>query len=71
MVKTLKNLLQNQESFGAESWYIALMIQATKFVQMMTYIDLWPFYNKVKFATLYIYIGKMLKKVIFSNCIKD
>ena len=22
MVKTLKNLLQNQESFGAESWYI-------------------------------------------------
>ena len=24
MVKTLKNLLQNQESFKAESWYIAL-----------------------------------------------
>ena len=25
--KTLKNLLQNQESFQAESWYIALEMQ--------------------------------------------
>ena len=38
MVKTLKNLLfQNQESFEAESWYVALETQGlTKFVQMMT-----------------------------------
>ena len=28
MVKTLENLLQNQESFGAESWCIALRTQA-------------------------------------------
>ena len=27
MVKTLKNLLQNQNSFEAESWYIALESQ--------------------------------------------
>ena len=37
--KTLKNLLfQNQESFKAESWYIALGTQGllSKFVQIMT-----------------------------------
>ena len=38
MVKTLENrLLQNQESFGAESWYIASRTRAlcTKSVEMM------------------------------------
>ena len=39
MVKTFKNLLlQNQESFKAESWYIAL--RSTKFIQMV--IVGWP-----------------------------
>ena len=33
--KTLKNLLQNLESFEAESWYTALGTQSTKFVQMI------------------------------------
>ena len=32
----LKNLLQNKESFEAESWYVALgNSRSTKFVQMM------------------------------------
>ena len=33
MVETL--LLQNQESFGAKSWYIASRTQGLPFVQMM------------------------------------
>ena len=44
MVKTLKNLLlQNQESFGAESWILVYSIavsSSTKFVQMM--MIFWP-----------------------------
>ena len=38
----IKNLLQNQESFEAESWYIV--------------------YSKVKFVSLCICMGKILKK---------
>ena len=37
MYKIVYFFLQNQESFGAESWYIAWRTQGlTKFVQMMT-----------------------------------
>ena len=35
MVKTLKNFLQNQESFETESRYIASGTRFIKFVQMM------------------------------------
>ena len=32
--KTLKNLLQNQESFIDEFWYIGLRTRSTTFIQM-------------------------------------
>ena len=62
MLKTLKiPLLQNQESFGAESWYLALRTRLPSLGKWWPQVDLWPFYGKVKFATLYIYKGKILK----------
>ena len=33
--KTITNLLQNQESFENESWYIIIEDSSTKFVPMM------------------------------------
>ena len=35
--------------------------RSTKFIQMFTVSDLWPFYDKVKLGSLCICTGKMLK----------
>ena len=69
MVKTFKNLLlQNQISPGALSLHKYLGTGGLqKLLKWWSYVDIWPFYSKVKFAShafvwaLYIYMGKMLR----------
>ena len=66
MVKTLKNLiLQNRESFGTESWYIASRTQGFEVYQVCSNDDGRLTFDlncgMVKFASLYILMGKMLK----------
>ena len=51
---TLESLLQIQESFEAESWYIAL---GTQNGPWMT----WPFYREVEFVLPYFFMRKTLK----------
>ena len=69
MVKTFKNLLlQNQTS----PWALSLHKSSgtgdlPKLLKWWSYVDIWPFYGKVKFAShaflwaLYIYTGKILR----------
>ena len=67
MVKIFKNLLlQNQISPGALPLHKSLGTgDLPKLLKWWSYIDIWPFYGKVKFASdafvwaLYIYMGKM------------
>ena len=69
MVKTFKNpLLQNQISPGALSLHESSGTgDLPKLLKWWSYVDIWPFYSKVKFAShvfvwaLYIYMGKMLR----------
>ena len=47
----LKNpLLQNEECLETESWQQRLVV-INKFVQMMIYVDLSPFYWKLRFKS--------------------
>ena len=69
MVKTLKNLLlQNQISPGALSLHKSSGTgDLPKLLKWWSYVDIWPLYVKVKFASYafvwapYIYVGKMLR----------
>ena len=69
MVKTFKNLLlQNQISPGALSLHKSSGTgDLPKLLKWWSYVDIWPFYGKVNFAShafvwaLYIYMGKMLR----------
>ena len=69
MVKTFKNLLlQNQISPGVLSLHKPSGTgDLPKLLQWWSYVDIWPFYGKVKFAchafvwALYLYMGKMLR----------
>ena len=69
LVKTFKNLLlQNQISPGDLSLHKYLGTGGLpKLLKWWSYIDIWPFYGKVKFTShafvwaLYIYMGKMLR----------
>ena len=69
MVKIFKNLLfQNQISPVALSLHKSSGIEdLLKLLKWWSYVDIWPFYSKVKFAShavvwaLYIYMGKMLR----------
>ena len=56
MVKTFKNLLlYNRGSLGAESLHESSgTICQLKLLKELSYIDVWPFYGKVKFASLCI-----------------
>ena len=56
MVKTFKNLLlHNRGCLGAESLYKSLGTgDQPKLLKELSYIDVWPFYGKVKFASLCI-----------------
>ena len=60
--KTLNNLLlQNRESFGTESLYRRWGVKVHRLFKWWPWVDVWSFKGKVKFASLYICIGKMLK----------
>ena len=61
--KTLENLQKNRESFRTEFWYIASRTQGRR-------LTFWPFYGKVKFASLSVIMRKMLKKYFFQNVLK-
>ena len=56
MVKTFKNfLLQNWECLGAESLHKSLGMRGLpNLLKELSYVDIWPFYGGVKFASLCI-----------------
>ena len=66
MVKTFKNLLlQNRECLGAEPLQESSgMGGLPKLLKELSYVDIWPFYGKVKFASLCICIGKTFKNLL-------
>ena len=57
-VKTFKNhLLQNPGSLGAESLHKSLRREGpSKLLKWWLYIDVWPFYGEVEFASVCIYM---------------
>ena len=58
VVKTFKNLfLQNLGCIGAESLHKSLGKGLQKLLKLWSYIDVWPFYSEVKFASLFICMG--------------
>ena len=61
--KTFKNLLlQNRACLMAESLHISLGTgELPKLLKKWSYIDIWPFYSKVNFASLCICMGKMFR----------
>ena len=69
MVKTFKNLLlQNRESLGAESLQGSLGTGGLpKLLKELLYVDVWPFYSKVKFDSLCIFMGKTFKNLLLQN----
>ena len=75
MVKIFKNLLlQNQISPGALSLHKSSGTgDLPKLLKWWSYIDIWPFYGKVKFASdafvwaLYIYMGKNVENSYFGH----
>ena len=64
MVKTFKNLLlQNRECLEAEPLQESSGTGGLPtLLKELSYVDVWPFYGKVKFASLCICMGKTLKK---------
>ena len=69
MVKTFKNLLlQNRECLGAEPLQESSGTGGlSKLWKELSYIDVWPFYGKVKFASLCIWMGKTFKNLLLQN----
>ena len=70
MVKTFKNfLLQNQECLGAESLHKSSGTRGLpKLLKELWYIDIWPFYGRVKFASLCICMSPIhLNRKIVEN----
>ena len=69
MVKTFKNLLlQNRECLGAEPLQESSGTGGLpKLLKELSYVDFWPFYGKVKFASLCIYMGKTFKNLLLQN----
>ena len=68
MVKTFKNLLlQNRECLGAESWHKSSGTRGLpKLLKELSYVDIWPFYGKVKFASLCICMSPIT--FVWENC---
>ena len=60
MVKTLKNLLlQNQLTNDLETWYVALCVWILpRLYKLSPWVDLDPFYAKVKFGHIGFCMGK-------------
>ena len=69
MVKTFKDLLlQNRECLGAEPMQESSGTGGLpKLLKELSYVDVWPFYSKVKFASLCICMGKTFKNLLFQN----
>ena len=69
MVKIFKNLLlQNRECLGAEPLQESSGTRGLpKFLKELPYVDVWPFYSKVKFASLCICMGKTFKNLLLRN----
>ena len=69
MVKTFKNLLlQNRECLGAEPLQESSGTGGLpKLLKELSYVDVWPFYGKVKFASLCICVGKTFKNLHLKN----
>ena len=66
MVKTFKNLLlQNRECLGAEPLQESSGTGGLpNLLKDLSYVDVWPFYGKVKFASLCICMGKTFKNLL-------
>ena len=66
VVKTFKNLLlQNRECLGSEPLQESSGTGGLpKLLKELSYIDVWPFYGKVKFASLCICMGKTFKNLL-------
>ena len=70
MVKTFKNLLlQNWECLGAESLHKSSGTRdLPKLLKELSYFDIWPFYGRVKFASLWICMSPIhLNRKIVEN----
>ena len=69
MVKTFKNLLlQNRECLGAEPLQVSSGTGGLpKLLKELSYVDVRPFYSKVKFASLCICMGKTFKNLLLQN----
>ena len=68
MVKTFKNLLQNRECLWAEPLQESLGTGGLpKLLKELSYVDVWPFYGKVKFASLCICMEKTFKNLPLQN----
>ena len=69
MVKTFKNLLlQNRECLGAEPLHESSGTGGLpKLLKELSYVDVWPFYGKVKFASLCICMGNTFKNLLLQN----
>ena len=69
MVKTFKNLLlQNRECLGAEPLQESSGTGGLPtLLKELSYVDFWPFYGKVKFASLCICMGKTFKNLLLQN----
>ena len=69
MVKIFKNLLlQNRECLGAEPLQESSGKGGLpKLLKELLYVDVWPFYGKIKFASLCICMGKTFKNLLLQN----
>ena len=69
MVKTFKNLLlQNRECLWAEPWQESSRTGGLPtLLKELSYVDVWPIYGKVKFASLCICMGKTFKNLLLQN----
>ena len=68
MVKTFKNLLQNRECLLAEPLQESSGTGGLPtLLKELSYVDVWPFYGKVKFASLCICMGKTFKDLLLQN----
>ena len=67
MVKSLKNLLQNQKADDLETWYAASGASSTKFVQMMTLGWPWPILQQVQILSLMLLYEKKVNRRFFRN----
>ena len=68
MVKTLKNLLQNQQTNDLETWYVASCVGVLpKLFKLWPWVDLDPFYAKVKFGHIDFYMRKSENYLFLGN----